>query len=264
MNKNENRHDSGSGDNFSEHSNKTKNNPKAPSNYLPAILAVVIILAFVALFGNTENSRATQSGSTENSGATQSNYNQQPQNQQPQKICRDVQVPYDYLEQYSETVPYTDRVCESKNLPYSTDGFVQMPKDECTATGCKDPILFGMICTNNFCTDRTVSCSSGVKNLDSEESGVFGITFRFSQVGTGSTIKTEYVSESIYPQTRKEVTATTKIQSSGVDGDANKDITCSGQITTVPTKQVCRDVTKYKEVTKTRTVTRYRTENKCE
>lgn len=238
----------------------TKISSNSPFIWVIGLLVLGLVVIFVS---------PMLTGSTENSVATQSNYNQQPQNQQlqnqqPPKTCRDIQVPYDYLEQYSETVPYTDRVCESKNLPYSTDGFVQMPKNECTATGCKDPILFGMICTNNFCTDRTVSCSSGVKNLDSEESGVFGITFRFSQVGTDNTIKTEYVSESIYPQTRKEVTATTKIQSSGVDGDANKDITCSGQIITVPTKQVCRDVTKYREVTKTRTVTRYRTENKCE
>lgn len=240
--------------------NETKNSSKGPMYLVIALVTVLIAVIFV-------------SSNTGNNVASQSNYNQQPSataaaqpsyNQQPQKICRDIQVPYDYLEQYSETVPYTDRVCESKNLPYSTDGFVQMPKNECTATGCKDPILFGMICTNNFCTDRTVSCSLGVKNLDSEESGVFGTTFWFSQVGTDNTIKMEYVSESIYPQTQKTVTATTKIQSSGVDGDANKDITCSGQITTIPTKQVCRDVIKYKEVTKTRTVTRYRTENKCE
>ena len=39
---------------------------------------------------------------------------------------------------------------------------------------------------------------------------------------------------------------------------------CYATIIYVPTKQVCRDVTKYREVQKTRTVTKYKTVTKYE
>lgn len=244
---------------------ETKITPNSPFIWAIALLVLVIFVGPM-LTGNAGNS-----------GATQSNYNQQPQTQppqnqqpsqtqQPQKICRDVQVPYDYLEQYSETVPYTDRVCESKNLPYSVDQFV-MIKNDCTDRDCKDSDkILGLVCPNQFCTDKTVSCSLILKNLDNEQSGVWVTKFVFTTQGTSLTkqIKTEDVSSSLYPQTQETIVGTARIQSFGVDGDANKDITCAYTTTTIPTKQVCRDVTKYKEVTKTRTVTRYRTENKCE
>ena len=67
----------------------------------------------------------------------------------------------------------------------------------------------------------------------------------------------------MYPLSDETFTSTTRITSSGIDGDANQDIACTYQVDTIPTKQVCRDVIKYKDVTKTRTVTKYRTEERC-
>src|SRR3989344_566432 len=39
------------------------------------------------------------------------------------KNCRDVQVPYEEQETYFESVPYTDKECESKVLVYNRGDF---------------------------------------------------------------------------------------------------------------------------------------------
>lgn len=75
----------------------------------------------------------------------------------------------------------------------------------------------------------------------------------------------------VYPQSTEKITGQVKITSQGENGEANKNIeSCNYRIIKTPTKQVCRDVTKYKDVQKSREVTAYRpvtkykTENVCE
>lgn len=193
-------------------------------------------------------------------------------------ICKNVEVPYESQEEYmkteyyTETVPYTDTVCESKDLPYSVTGFVleyntcNQKKKECKSTAILG-IPYDCI---EYCVDRSISCSLNLNNLDTEESGTWRILFSFYEVGTGNTIKTREVSKFLYPQTSKTIVGSSRIQSEGLNGDANKELTCSYNVKSIPTKQVCRDVIRYKEVQKERQVTAYRpvtkykTEQVCE
>ena len=226
-----------------------KKTSKAP--YVIAFLLVVVaVIVVVALI----NSNSSMTGNVINSG-----------NNEPTKSCKDVQVPYDYLEEYQETVPYTDRECESKNLAYSIDNFV-VESNTCNKYEDDCHKWFLGLCTDKttYCVDKSVSCSLLLRNLDTEERGSWTIRFSFYESGTSNIIKNEDVNLFLYPQSQDTIRGTTRIQSAGVDGDANKQVTCSYLAANIPTKQVCRDVTKYKEVTKTRTITRYRTENKCE
>ena len=239
-----------------EKENKSKKEEKAKEKHknkytLPIIFGVVLAIVIIVIFAFSNS----QISNTSNNN----------QNQETKKSCKDVQVPYDYLEEYQETVPYTDRECETKELAYSITNFV-MGYNTCNKQEyiCKDTFLG--ICTEKtyYCVDRSVSCSINLKNLDTEERGTWQITFNYLDQNTRNTIKSEIRSEFLYPQTEETLTSAVRVTSTGVEGDANKDTTCTYQATNVPTKQVCRDVTKYKEVTKTRTVTRYRTEEKCE
>jgi len=179
--------------------------------------------------------------------------------------CRDVQVSYEeqeeYLktEYYTETVPYTDTVCESKEIPYSINNFI-MNYETCNEYQdvCNKYILG--ICSDKttFCVDKSVSCSLDLKNLDNEEGGAWTIRFKFYERGTDTTIKNDDVTNYLYPQSSKQFIGNVRITSEGVEGNANKKITCVYQQVDLPKKQVCRDVTKYKEVQRERQVTAYR------
>lgn len=186
-------------------------------------------------------------------------------NQNSQQSCREMQVPYDYIEEYQETVPYTDTECETKDLAYNIENFV-MDYNTCNEYQdiCNKYVLGFCTDKTTFCVDKSISCSLNLRNLDTEEQGSWDIKFSFYESGTSSVIQSKDVALFLYPQTSKTFTGVARIQSTGVSGDANKQITCSYTSSGIPTKQVCRDVTKYHEVTKTRTVTRYRTEEKCE
>lgn len=227
---------------------KKEANPK--NNALPIILTIVTIIVVVVLVLILLNNKSP-TGNVVNEGN--------------QQTCKDVQVPYDYLEEYQETVPYTDTECETKDIPYNIENFV-MDSNTCNEYQdiCNKYIIG--ICSDKttFCVDKSVSCSLDLRNLDTEEQGSWIIRFSFYESGTSSIIDSKDVSQFLYPQTTKKFTGVARIQSTGVDGDANKQITCSYIRATIPTKQICRDITKYQEVTKTRTVTRYRTEEKCE
>lgn len=191
--------------------------------------------------------------------------NNEPEETEIVRECRDIQIPYNYAEEYQETVPYADVVCESREISYYIDNFV-LNYNICNEYQdiCKKYTLG--ICTDKttFCVDRTISCSLNLKNLDSEKSGTWTIRFNFYEIGTETAIKTDDISLFIYPQTTWEFTGIGRIQSEGQNGDANKDIFCYYHRINLPTKQVCRDVTRYREVTRTRTTTRYRTETKCD
>lgn len=210
--------------------------------------------------------------------------------QQNEKHCTDISVPYDakeeyqdteeYLktEYYTETVPYTNQECDNKELAYSIppDSFILTNKI-CNKKEyiCKKTVL--SICTEKeyYCIDQTMGCSLILKNLDNEKGGVWEVTFSYD-TSAKQTVKTQAIPIFLYPQTEQTFSSTINLQSSGVEGDANKDLTCYRQVTKTPTKQVCRDVTKYKDIqrerqvtayrpiTKTKTVTKYKTEQQCD
>ncbi|MCK9568035.1 hypothetical protein M0R72_03715 [Candidatus Pacearchaeota archaeon] len=149
------------------------------------------------------------------------------------ETCKEVQVPYDYIEEYSETVPYTEEECESQELVYK--------KETGTCLQRKD---------NFFSEDEPAKYDCTITNLD-DEAGVFSITIGFN---VGNERLEETQNKYIYPQSSETFI---------VEKDATID-SCYCYENSIPSKQVCKDVTKYKEVIKTRTVTRYKTEEQCE
>lgn len=239
---------------------KEKNKSNRKRIIIWTSICAILVLIIIAITFYNISSKANY-----NSSNNQQNQNIGAQSAETQKSCREVQVPYQEIEEYQETVPYTDRECETKELAYSITNFV-LNYDTCNKQEyiCKSSILG--ICTDKvyYCVDQSISCSLTLKNLDSEESGTWQITLSYIDESTRNTIKNDAVSEFLYPQTEKTLNSAVGITSAGVEGDANKDLTCVYTATTIPTKQVCRDVTKYKEVTKTRTVTKYKTEQQCD
>ncbi len=195
--------------------------------------------------------------------------------------CRDVQVSYEeeeeYLktEYYTETIPYTDNKCENKNLAYS------VTNEHWITSSCLD---FDKVCHkghNNFwgtyicddeetfCAKRTLTYSGDINNLDSEKSGVWKVDIRFNV--DHKLYETKTSSLSIYPQTTQSFTQSVTLISDGPSGIANKDgISAGFDVAKIPTKQICEEVTKYrdvqrtKEVTAYRPVTKYKTEEKCD
>ena len=239
-----------------EDSSKDKK-PKKSLKFLWIIPAV--ILGFILLVVLIDSTNNTPSGQTTKS------------------TCKDVQVPYEEQEEYAkteyytETVPYTDRECENKEIPYSIDNFV-LNYNNCNEKkkDCKTGFMGIPYDCIEYCIDRSMSCSLDLRNLDNEASGTWTIRFNFYERSTNNLIKANDVSDYLYPQTTKKFTGITNIKSSGVNGDANKQLTCFYDKVNIPTKQVCRDVTKYKEVqrerqvTAYRPVTKYKTEQKCD
>ncbi|MBU0906900.1 MAG: hypothetical protein KKD18_06415 [Nanoarchaeota archaeon] len=179
-----------------------------------------------------------------------------------QQNCQEVQVPYDYVEEYQETVPYTAQKCETKNLVYSvTNEKWNTPACNQWSKKCDDKFLGIPTHCTDFCTDKTLSYSLDINNLD-EEQGSWTVNINFYKQGT--TYKTYPVTQSLYPKTTKTFTAVLKVTGDSPSGDANQEFSADYSLKNIPTKQVCRDITDYKEVTKTRTVTKYRTETKCD
>lgn len=142
--------------------------------------------------------------------------------------CHDVQVPYE--ETYSETIPYTGQKCDNINLQYTKSFSVCQSRDS------------GFLGIGS--QQAVVTCK--ITNLDTV-GGSFGAIVGFMINGQENT---EQQSQYIYPQQSYEFTYS-------LDSETSNCI-CREQI---PTKQVCRDVTLYRDVEKTRTV--YRTETQC-
>ncbi len=183
---------------------------------LPYIIGGVCLIVLIIVIGASLTGNVVRSGES-NSGED--------------VVCKEVQVPYDYLEEYQETVPYTDRECENQKLSYKVE------RGECLQR--VDRFLY---------EDEPAKYSCVIYNLD-EVGGTFGITIGFKVEGQ---VLEETQSKYIYAQSSNTFT---------VSRDATVE-SCYCQ-EEVPTKQVCRDVTRYKEVTKTRTVVRYRNEEQC-
>lgn len=194
-----------------------------------------------------------------------------------QQNCREEQMPYkteeEYLktEYYIETVPYIEEECETEELAYSIDNFVRSYN---TCNEYEDICIkyFLGICTEKktFCVDKSVSCSLNLRNLDNEEQGSWTIKFLFFEEGTSKDIDSDEISVFLYPQTSKTITGRTRIESEGEEGDANKEITCNYHRINLPTKKICEEITRYKEIqrekqiTAYRPVTKYKTETICD
>jgi hypothetical protein len=188
--------------------------------------------------------------------------------------CRDVQVPYETQEEYAkteyytETVPYTDRECEQKTLVYSITDFTlgaSVCNEQEEVCHQSYPIL-GCVDKTLYCVDRTVSCYLKINNLD-DERGSWTIKFDFMKSGSSSVEATDTSSNWLYPHSSGTIGGSGKITTKELLDTA---YTCRYSVTNEPTKEICRDVIKYKDVQKERQVTaykpvtKYRTEQKCD
>jgi len=172
--------------------------------------------------------------------------------------CRDVQVPYEDKEAYTEQEPYLRTEGYYESEPYIVeeceDVALAYNKVAGSCTQYKDHL---------FTNDEPATYSYTINNLDSEKGGIFivGIGFRI-----GGQLVIEEQSKYIEPSS-SHTFYTEKLA---------KIENCSFSIVSKPTKEICetltkyqdvlktREVTDYKTVTKYRTITKYRTETVCD
>ena len=188
-----------------------------------------------------------------------------------QQVSYEEQEEYMKTEYYTESVPYTDQECENKDIAYSINNFAY-DYNRCNQDRevCNDYFLGICVDSTTFCIDKSVSCNLDLRNLDNEKGGNWVIRFNFYKSGTNNVNKYADVSEYLYAQSTENIVGTVRITSDGEEGDANKQYSCNYNVNSIPTKQVCRDVIKYKDVQRSRQVTaykpvtKYKTETKCD
>ena len=247
---------------------------KFPKWIIVSIIVIVLLYIGILVFNHSMLNETKQNSNIPSSISTS-----------PEKQCQDVQVsysdtenydeqePYTKKEYYSESVPYTDQQCESKNLVYNIQNFY-LDSQTCNqkVEECSDYTLG--ICTSKiqYCVDRSVVCSFTLNNLDNEE-GTWGIDFSFYKQGSSEIEGTDKRASSLYAQDSETVRGNTRITTKE---PYETSYSCRYAVANTPTKKICRDVIKYKEVqksrevtayksvTKSRPVTKYRTETKCE
>ena len=187
--------------------------------------------------------------------------------------CREVETSYEEtvenVEYYTETVPYIDNVCNEEELAYKVENWV-MDFNNCNEEKyiCHDDRWWGCADEEYYCVDRSIACSLDLYNLDAEESGWWDINFNFIERETSNLVREDTETLSLYPQSSGHIQGAVRIQSEGVDGDSNKNLNCRYSLPIRATKQICEEVTKYKEVQRekvvTKPVTKYKTETVCE
>ena len=147
--------------------------------------------------------------------------------------CRDVQVPYEDQEAYTEQEPYSDEVCNNIDLVYKRE------------TGsCRQYV------DNLFASDEPAKYDCTISNFD-DTAGTFSMEIGFNIDGQ-RIVETQ--SKYIYPQSSETFYAQKMAEIES----------CTCSVTNVPQKQECEIVTKYNIVTKYRTITKYKTETVCE
>ncbi len=219
---------------------------------------IIVVIAIIFASGCSD-SQASRTGHSISSSVPQ---------------CKDVKVPYEsqeeYLktEYYTETVPYTDQECEAKKLVYSVTNFMNIPsvcnkqEEVCHKSypilGCTDKTV--------YCVDRSVYCSLNLNNLD-DERGTWSFKFDFFKRGSNSVDATgKNTNKWLYPHTSETIYGIGRITKKEL---LTTTYTCRYYVTNEPTKQICRDVIKYRDIKKERQVTayrpvtKYRTEKKC-
>ncbi|MEK6897947.1 MAG: hypothetical protein AABX28_01165 [Nanoarchaeota archaeon] len=211
-------------------------------NFIPYIIIAVVVLGIfgaVYYFYNedqksiTANTISELERQLEEQGQLTDEQERQLE-ELAQVTCKEVQVPYDAQEAYTEQEPYADEVCENIALAYN--------KIDNYCTNFDDNILFD---------DEPAKYSVTINNLDSENGGWF-----YADIGfyIGEQVVKESQQEYIYPSS--SATFYTE-RMSYIES-------CYFTITELPEKQECETVTKYQTITKYRTITKYKTETVCE
>ncbi len=177
--------------------------------------------------------------------------------------CKEVQVPYDAQEEYAEQEPYSEEVCKMIDLQYSKINN-KWDYNNCLNydTICYEENWLGM-CKDEetFCSERELSYSVDINNQDNK-GGMWKVEIRFYM--NNQPYETKEISNYLYPQTTETFTGIHTIYGNNPEGDANQNFGALAVVVSIPQKQECETVTKYRTITKTRTVTKYREETVCE
>ncbi|MFH1308176.1 MAG: hypothetical protein ABIH72_04965 [archaeon] len=90
----------------------------------------------------------------------------------------------------------------------------------------------------SICIDKTITCSAEVKNFDDEISGIIKIELTYSII-EGQELYSEILSTTLDPGQQKTVQGEYNVQSTGIDGNANKELDCIYHTLEIPTKKIC-------------------------
>lgn len=199
------------------------------------------------------------------SGCTESNIIRNESLQDDNKPeCRMVQVPKEVTETYMETVQYTEHVCEFKELSFKDSRDNMVIQRDCIADHEECIKYVVGICTSKktVCDEYRLYCEYEITNLDSER-GIWSVSWTHNcelpscKVISSINYMPEGYSQMIDPTESRRVL-------SYLNYDSEEYPYCSPRITYIPTKEVCRDELRYKEIPKTRTTTRYIEEEVCD
>lgn len=202
-------------------------------------------------------------------------------NNQPEKNCREIEIPYEaqeeYLktEYYTETVPYTDTECETKELSFRSSDDNPLRDVTCIDSHeeCKEShtTIFGNVKCDRYetiCDKYREGVSFDITNLDSEK-GLWRFEWRNSCRNNQLLCNIQdYKSLGVYGDYIDPTE--TKTFSYQIEYDAKGQEYLFPYLLDIPKKQICRDVIKYREVQKSRQVTayhpvtKYRTEEVCD
>ncbi len=99
------------------------------------------------------------------------------------------------------------------------------------------------VCNENqsdVCIDKTVTCSMEIKNRDSEASGFFEVELTFREEENQNNVINKTDSRFfLEPEEKNKISDSISLQSTGIDGIANKKINCFFNTIEVPKKEVC-------------------------
>jgi len=170
--------------------------------------------------------------------------------------------PYTETETYLDTEPYTDQDCSEADLKSvieldDTDSVCINEICDSNTQVCVDTNWYGGCikyqdqCTHKACTKYKLMCKVSVQNID-DNYGVWvisGYEYFYNTRQRGDLIKDIQVP--VQP-------TKTGMASWEYTFDAGESVGCSYDVKTTPTKSVCRDIIKTKNVEKTREVTKYK------
>ena len=225
----------------------------------PIIIFIIILIVGIGGFIIYNNSRSSITGNVVAD-------NPQENAVTNQKNCKEIQVPYEDTETYTDNEPYTDKECENINLKaiYEWGQINSVCENEIcdqTQSVCAEENFWGNCikfeekCIHKACTKYRMHCNLNIENID-DESGNWKIQGMSSNRNTDATANIKSVD--VFVQARRSAIASWDFLY-----DAGENMGCSYNLIEVPTKQVCDNVIKNKDVTKTRKVIKYKVETKC-
>ena len=167
---------------------------------------------------------------------------------QSQPKCRDVQIPYEAQQEYTEQEPYSDQQCTTEEFSYSVNSDYD---------------------TNSYPHEGKIRYDINFKITNNEDqAGGFKYQrhFRTLQEDYGCKSSWDNVPYEENPENWESMYIYAKsTQTIQCNLLLNSGVEYTSYLPQVvpPTKQDCQTITKYRETTKTRTVTKYRTEQQC-